>query len=39
MISMYEISRSIGRVHGNAYQAKPDKGKNLNQTQKKPNTD
>jgi hypothetical protein len=39
MFSIYETSRSIGRVHGNAYQANPDQGENLNQTQKKPNPD
>ncbi len=34
-----EISRIIGRVQRNAYQANPDQGENLNQAQKKPNPD
>jgi hypothetical protein len=36
---MYETSRIIGRVHGNAYQANPDQDENLNQTQKTSNPD
>jgi hypothetical protein len=39
MFSIYEISKIIGRVHGNANQANPDEGEDLNQAKKKPNHD